>query len=1431
MPDAPRMADLIAGFDWGTTPLGPMADWPQSLRTAVDILLGSGHAMQLAWGPARTVIYNDAYAPMLGARHPAALGLPFRDAWPDIWEDIAPLVARVFQGETVRFQDMPLIMTRHGAPEETWWNFSYSPVRDETGAVAGLLNVTVDATPRKRAEQAEQALRQSEQRLRGVLDGMGEAFGLMDGNLRIITQNPAALRLDHRTLDEIRGRSHWEVYPGSEDSELGRLYKRALRDQAPVSLEHLYDWPGGGQSWLEMRAYPVPEGLAVFWRDISARKAAEQALREGEERRAFLLNLSDAVAPLTDPREIQATTTRMLGDHLKASRTMYSELDEETQDFVVHAQHVREGDPFPARVPFQAYLRGMPADMLRPNEPLVVHDVTTDPRIDAEMRAAWIAADVIAIVAVALVKPGRPVATFGFHHARPRHWTAAEIDLVRDVANRNLDAVERARAELALRESEDRQAFLLALSDALRPLAEPLDIIDTASRLLGERLGVDRVAYGDMLPDGEHIAVPRDWGAAGSPVPPLIGTYKIVQFGQFVADAFHAGVLAVIEDAATHTGIPKVDYDQSWGAIGVRAALAFPLVKGGVMRAGFAVYSAPARQWATTEKTMVEDVGERIWDAVERARSEAGLRESEERQAFLLRLSDALRSLSDPAEIQQVAMRLLAEQHGVMRAMYLDVAEDGDTMTPAARFEHDAVPTPDRLLLSHYGPGIADAFRAGQTLFVRDAEAEAPTEAHRAAYRASGVRAWIVAPLVKDGRLIAMVGVQSRTARDWTRAQVQIVTDLAERTFAAVERARAEAALRRSEDNLRRNEIWLAAQKDAFQAAANGEPLERSLAFLTQAIIAGSETERRCAFYIRNAEGTGLSHVIGMDPAYASDVDGFAISADSLACGLAVAEGRPVITRDVRDEPLWAPWLWMAEKHGFRGCWSFPVETSAGQRVGSLAMYFAEPHEPTPRDLALAASFTHAASIVISRQQETDERRRSEERLRQFGEASQDVLWIRDAETLQWQYLTPAFEAIYGLSREEAMGGNNYRSWLDLIVPEDRARARDSIARVRAGEHVTFDYRIRRPHDGTIRWLRNTDFPIRGGDGTVRLVGGIGHDLTELREAETRLQTLIEGIPQLVWRAVDGGEWTWTSPQWTDYTGQAAAESLGRGWLDMLHPDDRARATGAWAHAVGTGGFEVDYRLRRAAGPDYRWFQTRATPVRGEGGAILEWLGTSTDIHDLRALQERQQVLVGELQHRTRNLMGVVRAMADRTAEASDDIADFRARFRDRLEALARVQGLLSRLGETDRVAFDTLIETELRAMKGAAGQVTLDGPKGIRLRSGMVQTLAMALHELATNAVKYGALSQPDARLAVRWWLGEADRHGRLWLHIDWRESGVAMPPARDAPQGTGQGRELIEAALPYQLGATTTFTLAPDGVHCTIAIPVSARNVVEEG
>lgn len=222
-------------------------------------------------------------------------------------------------------------------------------------------------------------------------------------------------------------------------------------------------------------------------------------------------------------------------------------------------------------------------------------------------------------------------------------------------------------------------------------------------------------------------------------------------------------------------------------------------------------------------------------------------------------------------------------------------------------------------------------------------------------------------------------------------------------------------------------------------------------------------------------------------------------------------------------------------------------------------------------------------------------------------------------------------------------------------------------------------------------------------------------------------------------------------------------------------------------------------------------------------------LGQKLEQHEaaLHEREERLALVVAELQHRTRNLISVVGTIADDTLRESNTFDDFRVRYHDRLGVLGRAQGLLFRKTDGGRVTFDELLNSELVAQSarvGESGSITLDGPKDVRLRSGTVQMLAMALHELVTNAVKYGALKQRSGRLAVRWWKETSEESGKPWLHIDWKEGGVEMPPSGAR---FGHGRELIERALPYQFGAQTTFVLEADGVHCTISLPASEHEL----
>ncbi|MDN5567827.1 MAG: PAS domain-containing protein [Paracoccus sp. (in: a-proteobacteria)] len=158
--DAGTMARAIEGFDWAATPLGPISGWSTALLTTVRILLGQSHAACMFWGPELTMLYNDRYAPVLGKKEVRALGQPFRRIWADVWDDVQPLVDETLAGRGTFSEEMRLVMTRNGFQEETFWTFSYSPLFDNDGRVAGLMNITVDVTEVVRARRNHQVMQQ-----------------------------------------------------------------------------------------------------------------------------------------------------------------------------------------------------------------------------------------------------------------------------------------------------------------------------------------------------------------------------------------------------------------------------------------------------------------------------------------------------------------------------------------------------------------------------------------------------------------------------------------------------------------------------------------------------------------------------------------------------------------------------------------------------------------------------------------------------------------------------------------------------------------------------------------------------------------------------------------------------------------------------------------------------------------------------------------------------------------------------------------------------------------------------------------------------------------------------------------------------------------------------------------------------------------------
>ncbi|MFC4314654.1 sensor histidine kinase [Steroidobacter flavus] len=144
----------VRRFDWANNPLGPINGWSHSLRTMVGAVLDSAFPQCLLWGPQHISIHNDAFLPILGKK-PLAIGRPFHDVWAEAWHRIGPLVTRAYAGEPIFIEDYPLTVERHGRPEQAFFTFCYSPIRDDDGRIAGMLDTVIETTPKVLAQQQE----------------------------------------------------------------------------------------------------------------------------------------------------------------------------------------------------------------------------------------------------------------------------------------------------------------------------------------------------------------------------------------------------------------------------------------------------------------------------------------------------------------------------------------------------------------------------------------------------------------------------------------------------------------------------------------------------------------------------------------------------------------------------------------------------------------------------------------------------------------------------------------------------------------------------------------------------------------------------------------------------------------------------------------------------------------------------------------------------------------------------------------------------------------------------------------------------------------------------------------------------------------------------------------------------------------------------
>jgi len=342
-------------------------------------------------------------------------------------------------------------------------------------------------------------------------------------------------------------------------------------------------------------------------------------VRQPIETLRFLVDLEEVTRGIDDPELFMSTVARMLGQHLGADRCAYAEVDEDEDHFTINGDYVQEDVPsIVGRFSMTDFGRRALAEH-RDGRTFVVHDVLRDVP-DPKEREAYRLTQIGAVISVPLLKAGRFAAGMAVHQRSTREWTEAEIGLVEMVVDRCWSGIERARALRALQSSERRQRFLVELSDAIRGLNEPDDILDVVLSSLGRELGVARCVYAEIGEDEDSFTVAESWFSG---VPAMLGTFRLSEFGERFRDQQRRGEPIVVSDVHEECE-PELAAVHSANQIG--ALISFPLRRDGQLTAMMGVHQATAREWTEEEVRLVGTVVDRAWTEVERARAESRLR-------------------------------------------------------------------------------------------------------------------------------------------------------------------------------------------------------------------------------------------------------------------------------------------------------------------------------------------------------------------------------------------------------------------------------------------------------------------------------------------------------------------------------------------------------------------------------------------------------------------------------------------------------------------------------------------------------------------------------------------------------------------------------------------------------------------------------------
>lgn len=539
---------------------------------------------------------------------------------------------------------------------------------------------------------------------------------------------------------------------------------------------------------------------------------------------------------------------------------------------------------------------------------------------------------------------------------------------------------------------------------------------------------------------------------------------------------------------------------------------------------------------------------------------------------------------------------------------------------------------------------------------------------------------------------------------------------------------------------------------------------------------------------------------------------------------------------DATDEPESLKSTVKAE--GIRALAFIPL-TENGVAIGKFMAYYDGPHTFTEDELDLAVTIARQLGFSVGRTRAQDARRgaetrlrRSEERMRQS--ANQVALVMNAApvpiayvdKNLRYRLVNKAYAKRFDLTPDECIG----RHTTEVAGGDAMEAFKPYIDAALAGQSVEFE--VEAQYAQGLRVMHGHYEPEFDAAGEVEGFVAVVSDITErkrdedalraseqrLRESEQRFRLVAESAPVMLWKGDETGKCTYLNKALRDFWGIPFEEMATFDWTSTVHPDDSNALFLPFKHAMESHTpFSVEARYRRADG-EYRILGTQARPRFGPGGDFVGMIGVNVDITERKRAEEQRTLLINELNHRVKNTLATVQSLASQTLRSTERSADARPMFEARLLALSRAHDVLTRQS-WQGASLREVADRALEPFQTASGRIRIEGAD-VRLSPKQALALSMALHELATNAAKYGALSNDSGRVDVAW---QVALDGGAELQLTWTESGgpPVMPPTR-----TGFGSRLIQRSLAHDLGGATSIEYLPQGVMSVIKTPIETAS-----